>query len=452
MTLSVSPELRSLCQAQLQLLNRTLGPLSAIVYLAESLQLDASSFTPIASYPESSETWSKRQLGAVPSARRLPAPSEQATALEDPDAIAAALSNASVASDRIDSPASGSEDQVVMPLVYTDVVVGLMVVVREQRWEDTERLQIQQVADSVAAGCVLERRNHWLQQRLQHKRMLQGRQSEVFHNLLHQFRNPLTALATFGQLLRRRLQADDPNYSVAEGIVRESQRLKALLSDFDETVDLGDVELQEDLQTPAALPSAELAGEPPALLPSKGLGRTLLPTAQLLSEVLAPLVAVTQAVAQEQQIHLLVDVDSAPVSVVVDTQALQEVLSNLLDNAFKYSSPAAWVWLQTGFERTTEAVTYQGIVVGDTGAGIPPEDQARLFERHYRGVQATGSIPGTGLGLAIAQELITQMQGQIEVISPVAGTDWVPAAIRQQAAAGPGTAFVIWIPVLSESA
>uniref|UniRef100_A0ACD5H2Z1 ATP-binding protein n=1 Tax=Desertifilum tharense IPPAS B-1220 TaxID=1781255 RepID=A0ACD5H2Z1_9CYAN len=41
-----------------------------------------------------------------------------------------------------------------------------------------------------------------------------------------------------------------------------------------------------------------------------------------------------------------------------------------------------------------------------------------MFERHYRGVQAETPIPGTGLGLAIAKDLIEQMQGKIQVLSP----------------------------------
>ena len=122
-----------------------------------------------------------------------------------------------------------------MPLVYTDVVVGLLVAVRPDRaWLSEERRHIELVAKSLAGGCVLERRNQWLQSQLAHKNGLQSRQSEVFHNLLHQFRNPLTAVSTFGQLLVKRLGPEDPNQSVATGIVRENKRLRELVSHFDE--------------------------------------------------------------------------------------------------------------------------------------------------------------------------------------------------------------------------
>jgi signal transduction histidine kinase len=82
--------------------------------------------------------------------------------------------------------------------------------------------------------------------------------------------------------------------------------------------------------------------------------------------------------------------------------------------------------------------------VGDTGAGIPLEDQPHIFDRHYRGVQADSDIPGTGLGLAIVQDLVQAMGGHIEVISPVQIDHWVnpvPAELTQ----GPGTLFMVWL-------
>ncbi len=78
-----------------------------------------------------------------------------------------------------------------------------------------------------------------------------------------------------------------------------------------------------------------------------------------------------------------------------------------------------------------------GIAVSDSGPGIPPQDLAHLFERGYRGVQAETEIPGTGLGLAIAKELVEQMLGEIQVISPA----------RRADAGGSGVTFVVWLMV-----
>jgi hypothetical protein len=149
-----------------------------------------------------------------------------------------------------------------------------------------------------------------------------------------------------------------------------------------------------------------------------------------------------------------------------DEQALCEVVSNLVDNAIKYSPAGAQVWVQTGVSRMDGSDHYQGIVVGDTGPGIPLGDRAQLFQRHYRGVQADSEIPGTGLGLAIAQSLVGEMQGAIEVISPAVGTPWLPQRELPKrgmsrtglpktgrsheipaeiSAEGPGTVFIVWL-------
>lgn len=106
-------------------------------------------------------------------------------------------------------------------------------------WNRDEQQQAEQAAKTLALAWVLEQRGQWLQQQLQQRHLTQASQSETFHDLLHQFRNPLTALQTFGRLLVKRIPADDPNQPIAEGIVRESLRLQDLATTFDETIAQG---------------------------------------------------------------------------------------------------------------------------------------------------------------------------------------------------------------------
>jgi signal transduction histidine kinase len=89
------------------------------------------------------------------------------------------------------------------------------------------------------------------------------------------------------------------------------------------------------------------------------------------------------------------------------------VVINLLDNASKYTPVGGRVWVE--LDDCDDRVE---LWITDTGYGIPKDDQNRLFERHYRGVQAQSTIAGTGLGLSIARELMRQMQGEIMVLSP----------------------------------
>jgi len=93
---------------------------------------------------------------------------------------------------------------------------------------------------------------------------------------------------------------------------------------------------------------------------------------------------------------------------------------------------------------STQRGQMQGVAIADTGPGIPGVDLVHLFERHYRGVQAQGEIPGTGLGLAIAQELVQQMQGEIQIFSPVADSGLIDLLPEPMTASG--TVFIVWLP------
>ncbi|NEQ50022.1 MAG: hypothetical protein F6K11_07815 [Leptolyngbya sp. SIO3F4] len=433
-----SAELLALCQAHLKLLRRTFGEISSVIYL--TLGIDTKSepvLVPIAQVPESADL---NEL-INPMIRRgvLPVPEMPLDAISPSD-----LTDTTRANPGFDS----AIERLVLPLIHQEIVVGVLVILRSDRpWQASEQQYLKTISVSLAAGCFLDQQNQWLQQRLQGKQTLQGEQSEVFHNLLHQFRNPLTAIGTFGKLMLRRLSQEDPNYRLADGIVRESQRLKELVTDFDAVVDVGDADIGQAI-TPPLLPEGNEPTVHKPLLPA--LGRSLKLTPQFLGDVLEPLITVTVAAASErhrQFWHSPIEIFSQ-VLVTVDTQAIQEIVANLLDNAFKYAPIHAWVWLLGGLNREN----YCGLVVGDSGPGIPKTDQSHLFERNYRGIQAQGSIAGTGLGLAIAKDLITQMEGTIELISPLFlgkhQPQWLPPQLQHHLASmdSQGTVFIIWVP------
>lgn len=510
-----SPAFVDLCQAQFQLLHQTLGTISAVVYVTEAAAATPPDFVPVFRYPHTAarpgpsfetpqgaprplpETLTgdasylrpTDQPPSLSSSTATPQTTDQRqqtvsypnSAAPDPTASNAPENAPENAPDADGLNQATSEQQLVLPLMHQETVVGAMVILHHERhWQRHEQQYLQQVADGIAAGYILERQNQWLQQQLQTKRQIQGQQSEIFHNLLHQFRNPLTALGTFGKLLVKRLPSEDPNRSIATSIVRESERLSGLVKDFDHTVEIGDSHWQSvndlDQQSPNTQPDSKptyelpsesaLSGNPlPAQLPPvagqhvpAGLGHELTLVRQPLKPLVEPLLILSKTLAAERQLNFAGQLPSIPLTVTVDTQAFQEVVRNLLDNALKYARPDDWVWLQVQADRTA-APTRVGIAIGDTGAGIPLADQARLFERNYRGVQAQGNIPGTGLGLAIAKDLITQMQGEIELISPlsIAHLDWVPPAVQTQHFPHPsppsqgkalgGTLFIIWIPL-----
>ncbi len=483
-----SPEFISLCRTQLQLLAEHIAQASAAqssaaLYIADALAQEGeqANFVPVVSYPEPVESWVVNFEKATPWSQggkaqdktdRLALPGGQEAIaketiiqqrdiepLENPaDTVSEEPKSQAAAEPDFQWPSVlQPEQQLVMPLVYTDMVVGLLVAVRLDRaWKNEERRHLETVAQSLAGGCVLERRNQWLQRQITHKRGLQSRQSEVFHNLLHQFRNPLTAVSTFGQLLVKRLDPEDTNQPIATGIVRENKRLRELVTHFDEAVALGDADLiaesaEKTLAQSPLLPGHSASSQP-LLSPQKGaeLGHRLTLSAQYLPDIVGPVLAVSEIVSSEKGVKLYAQVTSDTPLVWGEEESLGEVVSNLVDNAIKYSPKGAQVWVQTGVSRvgtgSQQGRHYQGVVVGDTGPGIPAADLERLFERNYRGVQAASNIPGTGLGLAIAHSLVHEMQGDIEVISPAVGTPWMPSAnMLGQDVTGPGTVFIMWL-------
>ncbi len=100
-------------------------------------------------------------------------------------------------------------------------------------------------------------------------------------------------------------------------------------------------------------------------------------------------------------------------------EALRLAVANLLHNAVKFSPPDGRVTV-TIFPQGNQAV----LTVSDTGAGIPPEDLPRVFERFYRGRPSRApDVPGVGLGLAIARAIVETQGGTIAVEStPGVGT------------------------------
>jgi signal transduction histidine kinase len=116
--------------------------------------------------------------------------------------------------------------------------------------------------------------------------------------------------------------------------------------------------------------------------------------------------------AEDRGVALLVQADPVPATR-ADRARLAQVIDNLLSNALKFTPPGGRVELRTALRGREVALE-----VSDTGMGISPAEQSRLFERFYRTSGATRqSIPGTGLGLAIAKMIVEAHGGRIGVES-----------------------------------
>lgn len=102
-----------------------------------------------------------------------------------------------------------------------------------------------------------------------------------------------------------------------------------------------------------------------------------------------------------------------PFHYVSDESLIELVLTNLLDNAVKYSPPGREIRIQA---RQKEGMVTVGVV--DNGPGIPREELPRVFERFYRVDRSrSSSVSGTGLGLSIVRHVATILKGRVEIRS-----------------------------------
>ena len=119
--------------------------------------------------------------------------------------------------------------------------------------------------------------------------------------------------------------------------------------------------------------------------------------------------------------------DDLPAEVVWDLDRMNEVLGNLLSNAFKFTSRGGRVELHV--DASGESIAMQ---VRDNGAGIPQDQLPHIFRKFYQADnQSAADAAGTGLGLAIAKEIVEAHQGTILV----------------ESTPGEGTTFVLTMPV-----
>lgn len=130
-----------------------------------------------------------------------------------------------------------------------------------------------------------------------------------------------------------------------------------------------------------------------------------------LKKLLQKLCEVFETVMEDKGIISSIDLSKEDLFIFGDTEKIQRSLSNLLDNAIKYTSENGEIKIVANVENETIK-----IVVEDTGCGINEDDQKRIFERFYR-VEDSRTTPGNGLGLNLAKAFIENHGGKISVDS-----------------------------------
>jgi signal transduction histidine kinase len=465
MLLPVSAEFTALCQAQMRLVAQMVGADSAAVYLAESWTEQAlPKLIPIATYPAELDSQSASSQRGYAADKVLPTTASSGDTIaswQEPIAFDDGLVD--VAAHEHDEllalpdfattkPESDVRQRLAVPLLHEGQMLGILVSWRtDHPWNAQEQTSLEDCARSLTLACMLDQRGQWLSTQMVSLDQVQTRQSDRLHELLHQLRSPLTALKTFGKLLNKRMPPDDPNQALVINMLRESDRLQELLSYFDETLQAVDDSRDALVTSVPLLAPASIGSEsvPPALPVTVDtlahFGGALKIQPHWVGDLILPLLELFSPLAEAEGIAFHLFPPRQDAAIQADPYALTEILNNFLDNALKYASAGSEVWIQWGLTRA-DRPDLEGILVGDTGPGIPTADQPHVFERHFRGIQAMGELEGSGLGLAIAQDLVQEMQGDLRVYSPLRDMPWsIPEAIAYLPDTQ-GTAFVIWLP------
>ena len=248
-----------------------------------------------------------------------------------------------------------------------------------------------------------ERVEHLRELRDKHAQLqeLDELKSRFVSNVSHELRTPLAVIKLYATLARKGRPEKQVHY--LQTIEQETHRLETMVENI---LDLTRMD-RHALRTNPELVAAD--------------------------ELIAQVLQVYEETAQKQAVKLRNHVKGSLPPLWADKNHLIQMLTNLVDNALKYTPQDGQVWVAAR-EVGSNAQRMLEIAVGDTGAGIAEDEQEKVFERFFRGSNNTPGSTGTGLGLAIVQELMVQHRGKVTVSSEV----------------GEGSVFALQFPLYDE--
>lgn len=222
-----------------------------------------------------------------------------------------------------------------------------------------------------------------LSQTLEQIKQLQELKAHFMSMVCHQFRTPLNVISFSNSLLKRQINEcqEEKTRSLLDHIQSGVEQLTKML---------------DDILFFAKIEAAKINYEPKSLN---------------LVEFCHQLIAKMLTDVSEERINFVSQ--GSHITAYMDEKFLEPIITNLLDNAMKYSPPSSVIDFQLFCD--CGKVVFQ---VTDKGVGIPARDRQRLFEPFYRGSNIH-NLPGTGLGLSIVKTLVELHKGHIAIESEV---------------------------------
>jgi len=222
-------------------------------------------------------------------------------------------------------------------------------------------------------------------------RRLESVRRDFVANVSHELKTPLTVIGGFAETLVTDDLPVDQRTQFAEAIRANAERMRRIVDDL---LDLSRIESGGWRPNPAPVDVAGMADD---------------------------IFSAARRAHADHAVALGIEIDARAPTVYADATALRQVMTNLVDNAVRYTPPGGTV---TVFTTLADGGAGTWVGVRDSGIGIAPEHLPRIFERFYRvDPGRSRDAGGTGLGLAIVRHLVEAHAGRVEAESaPGRGT------------------------------
>lgn len=297
----------------------------------------------------------------------------------------------------VDTLGQSSKSYLGVPIIAADEVIGVLSVQstqQENRFKDDDL----RLLNTIAANVGVAMHNAQLFEEAQQARAQAEEANEAKSSFLstisHELRTPLTSVIGFAKIIRKRLEekifplvpAEDNK--VQRSIEQVSDNLKVVISEGERLTNL-----INDVLDLAKIESGRVDWKM-----EKVSIEALIERAK----------AVTSSLFTEKNLGLTSEVQAGLPSVIADHDRMLQVLINLLSNAVKFTKQGT-VKIKAKQEPTQLVVS-----ITDSGIGIAPEDQVKVFEKFKQaGDTLTDKPKGTGLGLPICKEIVEHHGGQL---------------------------------------
>ncbi|GAA4026368.1 hypothetical protein GCM10023063_03960 [Arthrobacter methylotrophus] len=279
---------------------------------------------------------------------------------------------------------------VVVPVGEGDLVLGVIWIARPdtaQEWTRAEIGLIQHVSGNLAYGLM---QSHLIgaQQEVMYKlQELDQAKTDFLTTVNHELRTPLTSITAYLDMIRSGAGGAIPAgvERMVDVISRNAERLRRLIEDM--------------LTVSHQNSSGELHLSPVNV-----------------GTMLRLVVSALQPLAESRSLSLTVAHAPGTVTVQADEAKLEQVFSNIISNAIKFTPDGGHVAVSS--EITPDPVPSVVVRVEDTGVGIPEKEIDQVFTRFFRASNAsTAAIPGSGLGLAIVHDIVERHSGALDIES-----------------------------------